>query len=120
MFAAGTWGTQKLLHRMKATGVLRRLPARLGVLTRTNSEAIIGAARQRYRGEDRGVAITSSFYPDEDTHIEPTRYGPGSNAMGSLGTLAGQRSEARRELNAANEYVLLVVFQHPRPESMPN
>jgi cholesterol oxidase len=89
VFAAGTYGTQKLLHTMKAAGRLPRLSTRLGVLTRTNSEAIIGAARQRYRGEDysRGVAITSSFYPDEDTHIEPTRYGPGSNAMGSLATL---------------------------------
>ena len=30
----------------------------------------------------RGVAITSSFHPDEHTHIEPVRYGKGSNAMG--------------------------------------
>jgi cholesterol oxidase len=33
------------------------------------------------------VAITSSFHPDPDTHIEPVRYGPGSNAMGLLTTL---------------------------------
>jgi cholesterol oxidase len=32
----------------------------------------------------RGVAITSSFHPDEHTHIEPVRYGKGSNAMGLL------------------------------------
>jgi cholesterol oxidase len=33
------------------------------------------------------VAITSSFHPDASTHIEPVRYGPGSNAMGLLSTL---------------------------------
>jgi len=88
VFAAGTWGTQKLLHKMKATGDLPLLSDRLGVLTRTNSEAILGAERARLRGDDytRGVAITSSFFPDEDTHIEPVRYGRGCNEMGSLRT----------------------------------
>jgi cholesterol oxidase len=87
--AAGTYGTQKLLHRMKATRALPHLSSRLGALTRTNSEAILGAERFRSRGADhsRGVAITSSFHPDDQTHIEPTRYGPGSNAMGALRTL---------------------------------
>ena len=88
VFAAGTYGTQKLLHRMKATGTLPGLSARLGFLTRTNSEAILAAERFGSAGDDhsRGVAITSSFHPDDDTHIEPTRYGPGSNAMGMLRT----------------------------------
>ena len=36
----------------------------------------------------QGTAITSSFHPDENTHIEPCRYGHGSNAMGLLQTLA--------------------------------
>ncbi|MBO0805657.1 MAG: GMC family oxidoreductase N-terminal domain-containing protein [Nocardiopsaceae bacterium] len=89
VFAAGTYGTQRLLHRMKATGTLPGLSDRLGYLTRTNSEAILGVERFRSAGDDhsRGVAITSSFHPDDDTHIEPTRYGPGSNAMGLLRTL---------------------------------
>ncbi|MCO6004648.1 GMC family oxidoreductase [Actinoallomurus purpureus] len=87
--AAGTYGTQRLLHRMKVTGTLPHLSDRLGVRTRTNSEAILGVERFRSRGEDhsRGLAITSSFHPDERTHIEPTRYGPGSNAMGALRSL---------------------------------
>jgi cholesterol oxidase len=87
--AAGTYGTQKLLHRMKASGTLPGLSDRLGTLTRTNSEAILGAERFRSRGDDhsRGVAITSSFHPDDQTHVEPTRYGPGSNAMGALRTV---------------------------------
>jgi cholesterol oxidase len=33
------------------------------------------------------VSITSSIHPTPDTHIEPVRYGKGSNAMGLLQTL---------------------------------
>ncbi len=33
------------------------------------------------------MAITSSFHPDEHTHIEPCRYGHGSNAMSLLQTV---------------------------------
>ena len=91
IFAAGTWGTQQLLHRMKAAGALPEISARLGTLTRTNSEALGGAMttlRTRHKHDfTRGVAITSSIHPDENTHIEPVRYGKGSNAMGLLSTL---------------------------------
>jgi cholesterol oxidase len=91
VLAAGTWGTQQLLHRMRDKGVLPELSPRLGELTRSNSEAIVGASRTTVdplRDFSRGVAITSSFHPDEHTHIEPVRYGRGSNAMGLLQTLA--------------------------------
>ncbi|MEV1143665.1 GMC family oxidoreductase [Micromonospora sp. NPDC049799] len=93
VFAAGALGTQRLLHEMRATGALPALSSRLGELTRTNSEAILGASvpRQRARAErtdfTQGVAITSSFHPDPQTHIEPVRYGRGSNAMGLLQSL---------------------------------
>ena len=91
VFAAGTWGTQQLLHRMKTAGWLPGISARLGVLTRTNSEALGGAlTKLRNAGQHdftRGVAITSSIHPDEFTHIEPVRYGRGSNAMGLLSTV---------------------------------
>ncbi|MFE5619695.1 GMC oxidoreductase [Streptomyces sp. NPDC056463] len=95
--AAGTYGTQTLLHRMKDTGLLPRISARLGELTRTNSEALVGSQTtdRRYRRKHgaekvdftRGVAITSSIHPDENTHIEPVRYGKGSNAMGGMTVL---------------------------------
>ncbi|MFJ7151915.1 GMC family oxidoreductase N-terminal domain-containing protein [Streptomyces sp. NPDC100445] len=97
VLAAGTYGTQTLLHRMKADHRLPYLSDRLGDLTRTNSEALVGAQtdNRRYHratGEPRadftrGVAITSSIHPDADTHIEPVRYGKGSNSMGSLSIL---------------------------------
>jgi choline dehydrogenase-like flavoprotein len=88
VLAAGTLGTQKLLHRMRDGGHLPHLSPRLGELTRTNSEAILGARTFRRDADfTRGVAITSSFHPDEVTHIEPVRYGKGSNLMGLLQTV---------------------------------
>ncbi|MEU4311658.1 GMC family oxidoreductase [Nocardia sp. NPDC024068] len=88
--AAGTLGTQRLLHDMRDRRILPDLSDRLGLLTRTNSESIVGAATKKVvPGTDftRGVAITSSIHPTPDTHIEPVRYGKGSNAMGLLQTL---------------------------------
>ncbi|MFI8854548.1 GMC oxidoreductase [Streptomyces sp. NPDC053499] len=98
VLAAGTYGTQKLLHRIKEAGTLPGLSSRLGELTRTNSEALVGAQTvpRRYRkkwGKEaeldftKGVAITSSVHPDANTHIEPVRYGKGSNSMSALTTL---------------------------------
>lgn len=90
VLAAGTLGTQKLLHAMRDRGVLPELSDRLGQLTRTNSESIVGAATRKVNPDvdfTRGVAITSSIHPTHDTHIEPVRYGKGSNAMGLLQTL---------------------------------
>jgi cholesterol oxidase len=86
--AAGTFNTQKLLHKMKAKGRLPKISNRLGELSRTNSEALTGAllnSKEIDFGE--GAAITSSFFPDEHTHIQPVRYGKGSNAMGLLQTI---------------------------------
>ncbi|MFR9749500.1 GMC oxidoreductase [Nocardia sp. 004] len=90
VLAAGTRGTQKLLFAMRDQGVLPDLSDRLGVLTRTNSESIVGAATRKLpRDVDftRGVAITSSIHPTPDTHIEPVRYGKGSNSMSLLQTI---------------------------------
>lgn len=90
VMAAGTWGTQSLLHSLQADGKLPRLSRTLGHLTRTNSEELGGAAAtQLPEGVDltHGVAITSSFHVDETTHVENVRYGRGSNAMGLFSTL---------------------------------
>lgn len=92
VLAAGTYGTQTLLHRVREAGGLPRISARLGALTRTNSEALVGALTfprpyRKRRGSKqmpdftRGVAITSSIHPNGNTHIENVRYGRGSNTM---------------------------------------
>lgn len=90
--AAGAWGTQALLHRLKADGTLPHLSDRLGALSRTNSESLGGASRRvrGWRGKpavNTGVAITSSVWLDARTHLEPVRYGQGSNLMGLLATV---------------------------------
>jgi cholesterol oxidase len=88
VFAASALGTAKLLHRLRDEGKLPGLSDRLGVLTRTNSESLLGAiAKDTSVDYTRGVAITSSFHPDDITHIEPVRYGRGSNAMSLLQTI---------------------------------
>jgi len=87
--AAASLGTQRLLHKMKDEGHLPGLSDRLGYLSRTNSESILGAIAPSDSKIDysRGVAITSSFHPDEHTHIEPVRYGKGSNFMSMMQTV---------------------------------
>ena len=88
VFSAAALGTQKLLHQLKAEGHLPRISDRLGVLTRTNSEAILGALAPAGSTDfTEGVAITSSWHPDDVTHIEPVRYGKGSNAMALMQTV---------------------------------
>lgn len=90
ILAAGTYNTQRLLFKMRDKGKLPKLSSKLGVLTRTNSESIVGAATLDVNPNldlTHGVAITSSMHPTPDTHVEPVRYGKGSNAMGLLQTL---------------------------------
>ncbi|MEI2712302.1 MAG: GMC family oxidoreductase [Nocardioides sp.] len=92
IFAAAALGTQKLLHRLKAEGDLPHLSDRLGYLARTNSEGILGVVAPADSGVDysQGVAITSSFHPDAHTHVEPVRYGKGSNFMSVLQTVLAE------------------------------
>jgi cholesterol oxidase len=88
VFSASALGTQRLLFSMREGGVLPRISQRLGHLSRTNSESILGAIAPDTKVDySTGVAITSSFYPDENTHVEPVRYGKGSNLMSLLQTV---------------------------------
>ena len=97
--AAGTYNTQRLLHTMKNDGTLPKLSDALGKLSRTNSEALTGALLKKSDTDyTKGSAITSSFFPDDHTHVEPVRYGKGSNLMGLLQTVMtdGFVAKARR------------------------
>ncbi|WP_235738623.1 GMC oxidoreductase [Nocardioides alcanivorans] len=85
IFSAASLGTQRLLHRLRDRGSLPRISRRLGELSRSNSEAVLGARSRRTDVDfTRGVAITSSIHLDESTHVEPCRYGHGSNALSLL------------------------------------
>lgn len=86
--AAGVMGSLNLLLQAREKGWLPRLSQALGQRVRTNSEAILGAiSRDKSADHSQGIAITSSIYPDEHSHIEPVRYPAGSDAMGLLATL---------------------------------
>ncbi len=89
MIAAGALGTNKLLARCQA----RRLaaaasPTASARCVRTNSEAILAVTLPKDAAElIKRVAITSSVYPDPDTHIETVTYGDAGDSMSLLYTL---------------------------------
>jgi len=85
--AAGALGTNQLLADCKHGGALPRLSDRLGELVQTNSESIQAVtAPDDDRDFSRSIAITSSIYPDPDTHIEVVTYGEGGDSMSTLFT----------------------------------
>jgi cholesterol oxidase len=86
--AAGALGTNKLLQRCRLGGSLARISPRLGELVRTNSEAILAVTVPAdYPDLTERVAITSSIYPDANTHIETVTYGRAGDSMSALYTL---------------------------------
>jgi cholesterol oxidase len=108
--AAGALGTNRLLARAKLSGSLPRLSDRLGQLVRTNSEAIL-AVTLPPGGPDmtKRVAISSSVYPDPDTHIETVTYGDAGDSMSALYTLmVGDGTRATRPLK-----LLGAMLRHP-------
>jgi cholesterol oxidase len=87
--AAGALGTNKLLARCRESGSLKRISPRLGELVRTNSESILTVTVPADYPHDliKRVAITSSIYPDPNTHIETVTYGDDGNSIRLLYTL---------------------------------
>lgn len=110
VIAAGTIGTNTLLTRAKHTGMLPRLSDRIGAQVRTNSEALMAVtAKDDTHNFADSVAITSSIYPDQNTHIENVTYGHGGGLMGLLYTmLTGAGSRLTRPLRLAGE-----ILRHP-------
>jgi cholesterol oxidase len=108
--AAGALGTNKLLARAKLCGSLPRISDRLGELVRTNSEAILAVTLPK-GAEDltKRVAISSSVYPDPDTHIETVTYGAAGDSMSALFTLlVGDGTQLTRPLK-----LLAAMARHP-------
>ncbi len=119
VLAAGALGTQRLLQRAKERGSLAGVSTALGHHLRTNSESILGARTLRGAVDySRGVAITSSFYPDEHTHVEPVRYGHGSNLLGLVATtlVAGGPKRfsnwVRESLSRRGEFLRALSVRH--------
>ena len=78
VFAGGVLGTVKLLLELKQSS-LPNLSDKVGSGVRTNSESLIGVtALDRETVFSDGIAIGSILHTDENSHLEPVRYSPGS------------------------------------------
>jgi cholesterol oxidase len=84
--SAGVMGTNKLLLQCRDEHrTLPRLSSRLATMVRSNSEALMGiTGRQEGPDYSQGVAITSHFWVDDVTSVEPVRYSRGSSLMRNL------------------------------------
>ena len=110
VFAAGALGTNQLLSDCKHNGSLPNISDQLGELVRTNSESILAVTLpDDSRDVTKSVAISSSFYPRPDTHIEFVTYGRRADFMSFLFTvLAGKGTRISRPLKA-----LARIIRHP-------
>ncbi len=86
IFAGGVLGTLPLLLKLKE-GHLPNLSPNVGKMVRTNNESLI--LNTVYKGEysgkmAEGIAIGAILSLDENSHIEPVRYGKGSGFWGPL------------------------------------
>lgn len=84
--SAGVLGTVELLLRCRdEEQTLPLISPMLGERVRSNSEALMGVTARHQREDfSQGVAITSHFWADDVTSVEPVRYPPGSSFMRSL------------------------------------
>lgn len=110
VIAAGALGTNNLLANCRHSGSLPRLSSRVGKVVRTNTESIQAVtAPDDSRDFAKSIAITSSVYPDPDTHIEVVTYGNGGDAMSNFYTLmTGRGTRLTRPLKW-----LGAVLRHP-------
>ncbi|MDP3352170.1 MAG: GMC family oxidoreductase, partial [Flavobacteriaceae bacterium] len=78
VFAGGVLGTVPLLLKLKKTS-LPKLSDRVGEMVRTNNEALIlNTSLDKSKDFSEGIAIGSILELDENSHLEPVRYGKGS------------------------------------------
>jgi cholesterol oxidase len=110
--AAGPLGTNRLLQQCRLEGSLPRISPRLGELVRTNSESILTVTVPEDYPDEliKRVAISSSIYPDPNTHIETVTYGDDGDSMRLLYTLlTGDGTRVTRPLKLLGQLLL-----HPR------
>jgi len=109
--AAGALGTMELLLKQKFKyATLPQLSDKLGFNLRTNAETLcaISGAKEKL---NNGLAITSVFSPDPNTHVEVVKYPDNSNAMKWFFGLSakGDPTSLHRSFN-----LLVKTVTHPR------
>jgi len=84
---AGALNSNRLLARCKLNGSLPNISDRLGKKVRTNSETLVALTYPKGVDFTNCVSISSSIFPDADTHIEmvhPGKWGGGWKLMFTL------------------------------------
>lgn len=107
IFSGGVLGTVSLLLNLKKT-TLPNISDRLGEMVRTNNESLIGVVTP-HKKEDytEGIAIGSVLHTDENSHLEPVRYGKGSGFWKSMMLpLATGNNVVTRLIKATLEFAL--------------
>jgi cholesterol oxidase len=86
VLSAGVMGTVDLLLKCRdETEAMPLLSRRLGYRVRSNSEALIGStARDGGVDYSQGIAITSHFWVDQETSVEPVRFPRGSSFIRTI------------------------------------
>ncbi|MDF1550466.1 MAG: GMC oxidoreductase, partial [Bacteroidales bacterium] len=85
IFAGGVLGTVRLLLNMKSSH-LPNLSKHVGNFIRTNNESLVlVTSRQKQKKFSEGVAIGSILQVDQNSHLEPVRYGSGSGFWKLMG-----------------------------------
>ncbi len=83
IISAGSLGSLRLLfHCRDVSKSMVNISSQLGTKVRTNSESLLGSTARDFEADySKGVAITSIFYADPVTTVEPVRYPAGSSLM---------------------------------------
>lgn len=87
VFAGGVMGTVPLLLKLREDPeALPNLSERVGDSVRTNNEALLGILQPDSEDDiSHGIAISSILHTDDHSHLEPVRYGAGSDFFRLLG-----------------------------------
>jgi cholesterol oxidase len=110
IIAAGTLGTLELLLKQKYRfSSLPLLSDKLGYELRTNAETLsaVSGAKEKL---NNGLAITSVFNPDRQTHVEIVKYPDNSNAMKLF---FGLSAEGARTTPGRSWKLVVKTFSHP-------
>ena len=85
IFSGGVMGTVPLLLELKDKS-LPNLSDRVGTNVRTNNESllIVTSTDKKHKDYSKGIAIGSVLHTDENSHLEPVRYGKGSSFFRTL------------------------------------
>lgn len=85
VFSGGVMGTVPLLLELKEKS-LPSLSEKLGCNIRTNNESLLVMTSTEKNNKDysKGIAIGSVLHTDENSHLEPVRYGEGSSFFRTL------------------------------------